>query len=474
MQTTANRILTSLVLLLLFSAAAFKPLAAQDSTVVLEGRAPSYAGSRITFYRYSDYISKDTTRLCQSVVDQQGRFACRFPLGQTIKAFTDLGSYRGFFYIEPGSQYQLSLPEKEEKTQAQKLNPFFEGIPIHIGIKTATSNELNYKINQFSSLYDRIVRKNINNIKGLSRKRDSVLQLLDTAVAYDHPFFKNFKRYKTGGLKLPLGFSAEKIKADYLNEEPIRYDNPAYMELFSTLYGDYFKDLFSSHGNRLFWVINKKQSYPMLDSLCREDSILAANTALRELAILQGLNSARHDQRFHGGGIENLLNDFIRHSSFQRNIQIARNILQKREALVAGQQAPDFCLYDADSNRVCLDDFRGQYIYLGFCNSKNYSCVRDFKILENLQNKHKEHFKVVLISNNDFDAMARYANHNDYPFIFLHYGNQKDVLRDYQVRTMPAYFFIDPEGEISLSPAAPPSENAEQQIYRRMKSDGAL
>jgi len=39
---------------------------------------------------------------------------------------------------------------------------------------------------------------------------------------------------------------------------------------------------------------------------------------------------------------------------------------------------------------------------------------------------------------------------------------------------MPTYYFIDPEGRLSISPAAPPSENAEEQIYRRMKSDGAL
>ncbi|HKL38058.1 MAG TPA: redoxin domain-containing protein [Bacteroidales bacterium] len=474
MHTTANRVVTSLLLLFFFSAPVVNALAGQDSTVVIEGRAPSYSGSRITFYRYSDYITKDTSRLCQATVDQQGHFACRFSLGQTIKAFTQLGPYRGFLYIEPGRHYQLSLPAKEKKSQAQKLNPFFEGIPIHIGIKEAASTELNYKINQFSSLYDGIVKENVNNIKGLSRKRDSVIRLLDTAVRADNSYFQHFKHYKIAGLKLPLGSSAEKIKESYLASEPIHYDNPAYMELFSTLYGDYFKDLFSEHGNKLYWIINGKQSYSMLDSLCREDSLLAENQSLREMVILNGLKSVYHDERFDPRAIENILEDFIHHSARSKHIQIARKIGLNGESLVPGQQAPDFCLYDADSNRVCLEDLAGQYIYLGFCSSKNYSCVRDFKILANMQNKHKEHFQVVIISNNEFDAMARYVNHHNYPFVFLHHGNKKEVLREYQIRAMPAYYFIDPEGRLSISPAAAPSENAEQQIYRRMKSDGAL
>ena len=474
MSTMVNRILTRLFLLHLFAAVAFTSPAAKDTTVLLEGRAPSYAQSTITFYQYSDYISQDTSRLCQVTVDQQGSFSCSFPLEHTIKAFTDLGPYKGFVFLEPGKQYQLSLPPREEKTQAQKLNPFFEGIPVHIGIKNTTPNELNYKINQFSSLYNRIVNENVNNIKNLAQKRDSVLRLLDTMVRAEHPFFKAFKRYKIAGLKLPLGFPAEKIKATYLNGEPIHYDNPAYMDLFSTLYEGYFQDLFSSHGNKLYGIINGKQSYTLLDSLCRQDTLLAGNPGLRELVILNGLNSVYHDERFNPRAIDYLLEAFSQHSGNSRHIQIAHNIRQNNQVLMPGQQAPDFCLYDPDSNQVCLKDFKGQYIYLGFCNSKNYSCIRDYQILKNLQDKHKKHFQVVIISNNSFDAMARYAEHHDYPFIFLHYGNQKEVLRDYRIRAMPTYYFIDPEGRLSISPAAPPSENAEEQIYRRMKSDGAL
>jgi len=473
MKTINHRLLTYPLILLswfLFSV----PHAGAQQPVQLQGKAPSYAGNPITFYCYADYITRDTLHLAHSRVDQEGDFACRFELGETTKVFTNLGTYKGFLFAEPGKNYTLVLPEKKKKSQAQQLNPFFEGIPVHIGIKSASNNGLNYQIFKFSSLYKDIVNQNLNNIKGLARQRDSVLKKLDTTITYEHPFFKDYKRYTIASLKLPLGFSAEKVEQKYFAHQPILYNNPAYMEAFATLYKNYLKELFSRFGNKIFWVINGKQSYTLLDSLCSQDSILKGNTSLRELVILHSLHEAYHDERFSANAIGQMLDTFPTYSQKERHLEIARHIRRNATRLTPGEPAPDFCLYDADSNRVCLDEFSDQYIYLVFCNSKNYSCIRDFKLLENLAQKHRQHFRIIIISNNSFSGMARYAKHHDHSFTFLHYGQQKNVLRDYRVRAMPAYYFIEPGGKFSIAPAPSPSENIEQRIYKKMKANGDL
>ena len=473
MKKTANKSIIIISGLVLTIVALLKTAEAQDP-VRLEAGAPSYAGHTISFYKYTDYLTRDTTVICQDTIADDGTFRCMFTTRQTTKIFTDLGPYRGFLFAEPGKTYQLSLPEREEKTQTQELNPFFSGIPLHLGITNTGQEGLNYKINQFSNLYEEVVNKNLNNIKGLSEKRDSVLMLLDTTINSDNSFFQDYKRYKIAGLKLPLGFSADKIKRTYFSGKPLLYHNPAYMEVFATLYEDYLKDLFSNHGNELFRVINGKKSYSLLDSLSRQDTLLKENNQLRELVLLQSLQKACHDQQYSPDAVNHILDTFPAYSKHHENIAIANTIRKINTPLTAGDQAPGFCLYDADSNRVCLDDLKGEYIYLGFCNSKNYGCIRDYKVLEALQKRHMKHFKTVIISNNSFDAMARYARHHDYPFIFLHYGNQENILKAYQVRSMPAYFFIDPEGRLSIIPAPPPTENLEQRIYQRMKADGNL
>ncbi|MGM0532504.1 MAG: redoxin domain-containing protein [Bacteroidota bacterium] len=443
--------------------------------VQLHGQAPMYAGDEITFYSYSDYITKDTVNLTTTQVQKDGSFNCTVDLDQVRKIFTELGVYKGYFFAEPGKNYKLALPDKEEKTQAQRLNPYFEGISVHLGIADADKNELNYQINSFSRYYDKIINKNVNNVKNLSKIKDSIYTLLDTSVQSENRFFQDYKNYTLGELKLSLGYPAHEVKAQMLANKTVLYHNPAYMDFISTLYQDYFKDLFSEHGDEVYNIINRLKSYSKLDSLIRRDSILEENSQLRELILLKGLYDAYYDKTFTKKAVTQILDSSEQHINHQENRHISSNIKEKNKILSEGDQAPGFCLYDADSNRVCLEDLRGDYVYLGFCNSMNYSCRQHYNILENLYKKHKKHFKIVIISSKEsFRKMKQLVEHHDYPWEFLHLGDKTNILHQYRVRNMPAYFFINPEGILKLSPAPAPSESIEKEIYRIMKNDGAL
>ncbi len=443
--------------------------------VELNGQAPKYAGDKITFYAYSDYITKDTVNLTTLHIQKDGSFNCTFNLDQVRKIFVDLGVYKGYFFAEPGKSYTLSLPDKEEKSQAQRLNPYFKGIPVHLGIADAGESELNYQINSFSSHYDEIINKNVNNVKNLSKIKDSIYTLLDTAVQSDNRFFQDYKNYTLGELKLSLGYPAHKVKSQILANQTVLYQNPAYMDFISTFYKDHFKDLFSEYGDEVYYIVNGLRSYSRLDSLARKDSVLKNNSRLKELVLLKGLYDAYYDNMFSRKAVRQMLDSAEQQVSHRENLRIAGNIKEKTKTLSAGDQAPEFCLNDVDSNQVCLDDLRGDYIYLGFCNSMNYSCLRHYNILENLYKKHKKHFKIVIISSKEsFREMKQLTEHHDYPWTFLHLGDKTNILHQYKVRNMPAYFFIDPEGTLKLSPAPAPSESIEKKIYRIMKKDGAL
>ena len=443
--------------------------------VQIHGQSPMYAGENITFYAYADYITKDTVHLGAAQVQEDGTFNCTLNLEHVRKIFVNLGVYKGYFFAEPEQSYELALPDKKEKSKAQKLNPYFKGIPVHIGIRNTHKKELNYQINQFSNHYDQIINKNVNNVKNLSRKRDSICTLLDTLVQSENPFFQNYKQYTLGALKLSLGYPAQKIKNQLLASKDVLYHNPAYMDFISTLYQNHFKELFSEHGDKVYYFVNRLNSYSKVDSLVSHDAVLKNNNQLKDLILLKGLHDAYYDQSFSKKAVRQILDSAEKHLNDPENLFIAGNIKEKNTTLSSGDQAPGFCLYDVDSNRVCLEDLSGDYIYLGFCNSMNYSCIRHYNILENLYKKHEKHFKIVIISSNEnFEQMKRYVEHHGYPWKFLHLGDQTDILHKYRVKTMPAYFFIKPDGRLALSPAPSPSEDIEEKIYRIMKKDGAL
>ncbi|MFP4619753.1 MAG: TlpA family protein disulfide reductase [Bacteroidales bacterium] len=443
--------------------------------VQLEGKSPMYAGEKITFYTHSDYITKDTIHLGSTQVSDDGAFSCIFELEQERKIFVNLGVYKGYFFAAPGENYTLALPDKKEKNRAQQLNPYLKGIPIHIGVINSEKNELNYLINSFTEVYDKIVNKNANNVRNLSKIKDSIYTMLDTSVQSGNRFFQDYKNYTLGELKLSLGYSTSEIKNQLLDDQKVLYHNPAYMDFISTLYSSHFKELFSRYGDEVYRVVNRLKSYSKLDSLVSRDSLLKDNPRLKELVLLKGLYDAYYDKPFSKQAVRQILDSAQQHIRHSENRLIARNIKEKNKTLSPGDQAPEFCLYDADSNRVCLEDLEGDYVYLGFCNSMNYSCIRHYNILENLYKKHEKHFNVVIISSREsFREMKRFVQNKGYSWKFLHLGKNTELLNEYQIKNMPAYFFIDPKGTLRLSPAPPPSESIEKKIYEVMKKDGAL
>ena len=68
--------------------------------------------------------------------------------------------------------------------------------------------------------------------------------------------------------------------------------------------------------------------------------------------------------------------------------------------------------------------------------------------------------------------MSNFVLKNDYNWIFLHFGNQVDILKNYDIRAYPTYFLIGPDGKLIYSPAASPSENFELFLFQAMRSRG--
>ena len=69
----------------------------------------------------------------------------------------------------------------------------------------------------------------------------------------------------------------------------------------------------------------------------------------------------------------------------------------------------------------------------------------------------------------DFDKMVNYFKLHDYQWMLLSYRTQKDIITDYKVRAYPAYYLLNPEGDLSMSPAASPSENFELHFFKMIQ-----
>ncbi|MCK4747837.1 MAG: TlpA family protein disulfide reductase, partial [Bacteroidales bacterium] len=267
--------------------------------------------------------------------------------------------------------------------------------------------------------------------------------------------------------------SNKKIIQDYFLGKSVLHQNPAYMELFNQVFKDYFIAFSEEHpGLKLPVIINRDKDYTQVNKILTREASFGSDS-LRELVLLKGLYDGYYDGKNIPSSMIQLL-DSVKHQSFiEIHKQAVNDIMLEITKLLPGYQPPDFALYNSDSTLVRLSDFRGAYVYLNFCNSFGYYCVREFEYLRILRARLKEQISILTILVDDsFESMEELVKSNNYPWTYLHFSNQPDVLEGYDIRAYPSYFLIGPEGKIILSPAPSPAENFESTFLRIYSNQG--
>ncbi|NJK84732.1 MAG: hypothetical protein HC906_00855 [Bacteroidales bacterium] len=134
---------------------------AKGGEAILYGTTSDWANSRVKFYTYSDLITLQEEIIGETSVSNEGKFELTIPVEKTTFIFTKLGIYRAYLYAEPGKRYELVLPQKIEKTQADNLNPYFQETHTQLGIVNLASGDVNMQIRMFNDMYIPYYNKHI-------------------------------------------------------------------------------------------------------------------------------------------------------------------------------------------------------------------------------------------------------------------------------------------------------------------------
>ena len=442
----------------------------------LSGNSPTYAGEELVFFTIRDYITLEEKEISRCKVSADGSFTARFDIGETVTVIVYLGAYKGSMYIEPDKKYLVIIPDKKEKTDAERLNPYFVPTEFMIGVSKGGMNEMNFMIKTFENSYYPYYNKlavNINvaqnNTKELER---AITEMEKPWKDSDNEFLKQYVHYRIGLLRLMASqFKSKAISEEYFSKKKILYYNPAYMELFNQVYDKYF--LFFSttpEGKSLFDDVNKKKSFAALKKTLRTDQVLADDSLL-EMVVLKNIHDNFYSDKFTREGMLDILDTIAAQSASPMHRQIAVNIRTKVTKLMPGFPAPGFVLFDKDDTPVDLQSFRGSWVYLNFCSCSSYACFKEFDLLNKLQDKYGDKLKIItVLCDGSPDVMRNYLSRNPHKWIFLHYANQPTVQADYRIKAYPVYYFIDKEGKLVYSPAPSPAENFESYFTKYLES----
>ena len=137
---------------------------------------------------------------------------------------------------------------------------------------------------------------------------------------------------------------------------------------------------------------------------------------------------------------------------------IAHQIKSKLTLLTVGGKAPAIKLINLDNGTVTLDQFRGKFVYLVFFNSKSSDCRAELDSIVSLEKKLRQVLRVVSVAvDDDFENAAKLWKTKGYQWELLNGSKQKQLIINYNASITPAFYLIDPNGELKLSQAPSPS-----------------
>lgn len=457
--------------------------------VIVTGNNAGYKNETISFNIYENFITENEKKIAQVKVDSGGSFNFKINISETEFVFAHVGRYFLYIYLQPGKTYNINLPPKTVKSHEEQLNPYFEEIREPFIINYSKSNnqpeidnktkEINYLIKSFDNIFDPIYADYSINVysNSTSARIDSIVNNIDSAFSDNQNiYFKDYITYKIGLLKfMSMRFKSRNISDNYFLNKSVLYRNPAFMELFNQVYEKYFVYFGRTQSGKVIYDdINSNKSLTRLKTTLAQDKVLS-NDTLKDLVILKGIHDGCYEMEFSRNGLLQILDSIILTSAIPVHKEIGINIREKVTRLLPGYAPPAFNLLDQDSTWKNLDSFKGKMVYIIFCTTQNYSCFKEYDQLKKILQKHSDILQVVTIAvDESLSYIRNFVKKYQYNWTFLYYGDQPDILKDYDIRTIPTYYLIGADGKLIMSPAPAPSEQFEMYLFEYMKSKKLL
>ena len=161
--------------------------------------------------------------------------------------------------------------------------------------------------------------------------------------------------------------------------------------------------------------------------------------------IIDDFQQGRFDQG------EQRLAEFLQDNPYPAYTEAVEEVVRETAQLKPGQPAPDFTLDDLQGRSVSLSDFRGQAVFLDFWASWCGPCIGAVPHLEELKQRARDQKVVFLnISLDSADEWHQAVHEHGLTGTHVHApgGWRAAVAQLYQVRSIPSYFLVGPDGRM--------------------------
>ena len=449
-----------------------------SSKTVIKGGAKSFAGKEISFSVYADYISNEKKSIGYTTIKENGSYTFEFESEKIEKVILKIEDKTTWFFTEPGKVYNVSLSYdpavNKQRIYDKKLSLYFN---------FPAPNELNQQIKKFNDSFDQFIEDNTI----LLKKRDNSIapklkefksKTLKEVTNLNSSFIKNYIKYSIANTEKALDVSytasiAKKVKnikgnlyIEYLDNQPILYNNPEYMTFFKNFFKGELKDLsLNVKGMDITKAINETNSLAALNTSLNKYPFLQ-NKEFKSLFLISGLQSINNDDYYKKSNVITILKEVESSTKYQQQKVIASNIIKKITAkkFGSGSKAPGFELKNQKGELISLDQFKGKPVYINFWTTWSIPSQKEMKIMQSIHKEYKNkiHF-ISICADNEYEKMVKFLSKNEgYDWNFLSIENNNKLIESYNIRTFPTYVLLDNRLIVYQFPAARPGGTAER------------
>jgi peroxiredoxin len=444
---------------------------AAGQNITIQGSAPACKGKEAGLYTYDDLLTYRELKQSSTTIDTAGNFTLKLNSDIIQRVFIKIENRKGHLYAAPGGAYNVIFPDpdtiKYQNPNTVKL--------VSLNWKFKDTLDINALIIHYNMFFEDYYSQRYEYfVTNRAFEKIDSLRIL-SAQRYKHvkdPYFQNYIDYSITSFKASFSRNEKSIQKEFA-KRPVQDRNNEYMELFNIAFKGYFqKLLLTARETQLMSSINDRSSYPaLLETLAKEE--LLANDTLRELVMLKGIYDAYTDTRFKRDNLKDILEQAAAGSKIEEHRKMAANINRIFNTLALGSSAPRFELPDKSGKMVNLSDYKDKIVYIGFFTTTCTKCLQELKAFTDLKKELGD--KVVLISISLDDTIDEFnsflAKNPKYNWTFLYTGSDSRIKEDYNIKAIPAFFLINPQGKLAQFPAQSPSQGVEEMLKRMSKKD---
>ncbi len=430
--------------------------------VKLFGQHAAYANTQIKVLCYEDAFSKTEKQLAVMKLDKQGQFSVEFEIDETQMVFLPLGVFRGYFFAEGNKEYQLSLPPKRDLSPAQRIDPFFEAQDILLGFRNADKNGLNNLIRQFDNQFDNFINQNFD---GIYNQRSSSLgvgfakQMKSDYSNVENTYFQVYLKYRLGFLDyLSRPEAYISLENKYFSNQALELNNTAYTTLFNKVYNNALGAAFYRREKTKFHkAIESKDAYKDLNKAMKTYSNYQ-NNDFRYLLLAKSIFDGTENALLSRRKAITILKQINQNVHDERVGKLTSNYIAKLSHLLKNTDVPTFSIGD-----ISLEDYKGKYLYLNFCNTTNSVWDNDFELLKKLHEVFGKDIEFLSIAS-DVDPV-RFKNRlkqKEISWPVVQVEAENPILDDFKIKVFPSYIIVNPEGKVYQYPARGPHDGVEK------------